>query len=146
MREFRLVWIHLAGAPFVDHALAVSHQNVLARNAESHVMLGGRYRGCSGSGEYDPHLLDLLADDLECVEERSSRDYGGSVLVIVEDRNAHRLAQGLLDVETVGSADVLEIDSPDRRLQELAELDDIVGILRAHETPEHLVCRLLLEK
>ena len=51
------------------------------------------------------------------------------MLVVVEDGNLHGLAQGLFDLEAVGSLDVLEIDAAESGLEQLAELDDLFGIV-----------------
>src|SRR5271157_5617801 len=51
------------------------------------------------------------------------------MLVVVEDRNLHRLFQSLFDVETLWGLDVFEVDSAEGRLEKLAELNDIVGIV-----------------
>src|SRR6185503_20197185 len=91
--KLRLVGIELARPPFVDHALAVGEQNVLARHAKSDVMLGGRYGGRAGTGKDNADLLDLLADDLDGVEQGCAGDDGSAMLIIVEDRNLHRLPQ-----------------------------------------------------
>src|SRR6516164_5999543 len=53
------------------------------------------------------------------------------MLVVVEDWNRHRLAKRLLDVETLRSLDVLEVDATHRGLEKLAELDDVFWILGA---------------
>ena len=68
------------------------------------------------------------------------------MLVVVEDGNLHRLPERLLDVEAVGRADVLEVDSADGRLEELAELDDVVGILGADLEIEDVEVGELLEE
>ena len=68
------------------------------------------------------------------------------MLVVVEDRNLQRLPQRLLDVETVRGANVFEVDAADRRLEELAELDDVVGILRADLEIEDVEIGELLEE
>ncbi len=146
VREFGLVRIELPGATLVDHALPVGKQNVFPGNTEPHVMLRGRYRRGAGAGEDDPHLFYLLADDLERVEQRGAGDDGGAVLIVVKDGDAHRLPQRLLDVETIGSADVFEVDSPDGGLEELAELDHVVRIFGANLQIEHVEIRELLEE
>src|SRR5256885_8301024 len=75
--------------------------------------------------------------------------FRSTVLIVVEHRNLHRLAQRLLDMEAIGSLDVLEINPSEGRLEELAQLDNF---LRSEEhtselqSPCNLVCRLLLEK
>src|SRR5207247_1307677 len=70
----------------------------------------------------------------------------GAVLVVVKDRNAERLPQRLFYIEAVRSANVLEVDATDGRLEELAELDDVVRLLRAHFEIEHVEIGELLEQ
>ena len=73
-----------AGA-LVHDAFAVAQQDVLARHAEPHVVLGGRDRRGARAGKDDAHLLDLFSDDLERVEQRGAGDDRRAVLVVVED-------------------------------------------------------------
>ena len=91
-------------------------------------------------------VADVLADDLERVEQRGAGDDRGAVLVVVEDGDLQRLAQRLLDVEAVRRADVLEVDPADRRLEQLAELDDVVRVLRADLEVEDVEVGELLEQ
>ncbi len=109
-------------------------------------MLGGGYRGGTGARKNHADLRDFLTDDFERVEKGSARDDRGSVLVVVEDRNLHRLPERLLDVETVRGANVLEVDAADRRLEQLAELDHVVGILGPDLEIEHIEIGELLEE
>ena len=41
----------------------------------------------------------------------AARDDGGAMLVVMEHRNVHQLAQPLLDDEAVGRLDVFQIDA-----------------------------------
>src|SRR5436305_11210512 len=94
---------------------------------EPHVMFGGGNCRRAGARENDDHVLDVLLDDLQRVEQRGTGDDRRAMLIIVKDGNAHRLSERLLDVEAIGSANVLEVDSTNRRLEQLAELDDVIG-------------------
>ena len=144
--EARLVRVHVVVAPAVDDPRAVAHDDVLPRDAEAHVVLGGGDRGRAGAGEDHPRGGDVLPDDLEGVEERGAGDDRRAVLVVVEDGDAQRAAQRLLDVEAVGRPNVLEVDAADRRLEELAEADDVVRVLRAHLEVEDVEVGELLEE
>src|SRR5207249_2153129 len=76
------------------------------------------------------HHLDragVLVHQLQRVQQRRARDDRRAVLVVVEHRDRQRLAQRLLDVETVGGADVLEVDAAHGRLEQLAESDHVLG-------------------
>ena len=58
-------------------------------------------------------------------------DDGGAVLVVVEDRNVHQLAQALLDDEAFRRLDVLEVDAAEggpRIAHAVDELVDVLGV------------------
>ena len=101
-------------------------------------MLRRRDRRGTGADEHDAGLRDVAAGHLERVEQRGAGDDGGAVLVIVEDRDGERLPQPLLDVEAVRRADVLQVDPADRRLQHLAEADDVLGLRGVDLEVEHV--------
>jgi hypothetical protein len=50
------------------------------------------------------------------------------MLIVVEDRDVHGLLQRLLDVETLGSFNVFQVDAAERWLEQLAGLDDFVRV------------------
>ena len=52
------------------------------------------------------------------VDQAGRGDDRGAVLVVVEDRDVHPLAQRLLDDEAVGRGDVLEVDPAEARLEQ----------------------------
>ena len=109
-------------------------------------MLGGGNGGSARAAEHHLYAVHRLAHDLEGVEQSRSGDDRGAVLVIVEYRDAQRAAQLLLDVEAIGSPDVLQVDAAHGGLQKLAEADDVVGVLRCHLQVEDVeVCELLEE-
>jgi len=56
----------------------------------------------------------------------------------MEHGDAERFPQRFFDVEAVGGADVLEVDPPDGRLEQLAKLDHILRILGRHLEVEHV--------
>ena len=142
----RLVRIHVARPALVDHALAVAHEYMLTLDAEPDVMLCRGDRRGARAGEHDDHVLDRFPGDLQRVEQRRARNDGRSMLVIVKHRNPHGFAQCFLDIETIRSANVLEIDATDCRLEQLAELHDVVGIFRSDLDVEHIDVGELLEE
>ena len=80
--------------------------------AEDQARAGDR-RGAAAV-EDDRALVELLAGDLERVEQRGEDDDGGAVLVVVEDRDAEVL-QARLDLEAARRGDVLEVDAAEHR-------------------------------
>ena len=82
--------------------------------ADQQVQAGQRRRAGAGGDELD--LGDVLADMLQRIEDRRADDDGGAVLVVVEDRDLHALAQLRLDVEALRRLDVFEVDAAEGRL------------------------------
>ena len=56
-------------------------------------------------------------------------DDRGAVLVVMEHRDVHQLAQPLLDDEALRRLDVLEVDAAPAVAEQLDAIDDLVGIL-----------------
>ena len=62
-------------------------------------------------------VFDVAAGELQRVDQAGGGDDRGAVLVVMEDRDVHQLAQPLLDDEAVGRLDVLEIDAAEGRAE-----------------------------
>ena len=60
-------------------------------------------------------VVDVAAGQMQRVDQPGGGDDRRAVLIVVEDRNVHQLAQALLDDEALGRLDVLEIDAAERR-------------------------------
>ena len=56
-------------------------------------------------------VFQLAAGQMRGIDDAGRRDDGGAMLVVMEHRNVHQLAQLLLDDETVGRLDVFQIDA-----------------------------------
>ena len=95
-------------------------------------------RGRARAREDDLHVLELLAGELERVQERGGGDDRGAVLVVVEDGDLHPRLELLLDVEALGRLDVLEVDAAERGLEAGDALDELVGVLLVDFDVEHV--------
>ena len=73
--------------------------------------------------------LHVAAGELERVDQAGGRDDRGAVLVVVEDRDVHQLAQALLDDEAVGRLDVLEVDAAEGGAEIAHAVDELVDVL-----------------
>ena len=62
---------------------------------------------------------ELAAGEVAGVDQAGGGDDRGAVLVVVEDRDVHPLAQRLLDDEAVWRGDILEVDPAEARLEQL---------------------------
>src|SRR5208282_5644967 len=129
LREALLVWIHARRAALVNYSLGVAQRDVLALHAQPDVVLGSGYRRGSGTVDDQTDFADVLAHHLQSVQQRSPGNNGSAVLVVVEDRDLHRLLQGFFDIETLRGLDVFQIDAAEGGLEQLADFDDFVRIV-----------------
>lgn len=70
-----------------------------------------------GAGEGNAYVFFFLTHKFQGVNQSGKNDAGGSVLVIVEDRNAHAFLQFFLNIETVWSGNIFEVDSAKRTVR-----------------------------
>ncbi|MCY1306179.1 hypothetical protein D9M70_560260 [compost metagenome] len=107
----RLPLVHALGATLEDHALGVAEDDVF--RVEAHRLdeldAGDSSRPRAVADEL--RRLEVTAGQSQRVDEAGSGDDRRAVLVVVEHRDVHDLAQLLLDDETVRRLDVLEIDA-----------------------------------
>src|SRR5260370_35259651 len=68
---------------------------------------------------------------MERVDQAGRRDDGGAVLVVMEDRDVHQLAQALLDDEAFRRLDVLEVDAAEGGAEVAHAIDELVDALGA---------------
>src|SRR5690606_520264 len=80
------------------------------------------------AGADDLDVADVLVHDLERVQQPRANDDGGAVLIVMEYRNLHALAQLLLDIEALGRLDVLKVDAAEGRFQGSDDFDQFFRI------------------
>ena len=87
-----------------------------------------------------------LPTQLQAVQDGRADDDGRAVLVVVEHRDLHALAQLALDVEALGRLDVLEVDAAEGRLERGDDVDQLVGVVLGELDVEHVDAGELLEQ
>ena len=120
----------MLGAAFVNHALGIAHDDVFQADAEVDIVGGAADGRRARAVEHHLDVFDLLAADFQRVQQAGAADDRGAVLIVVEDRDLHGLAQGFFDVEALRRLDVFQVDAAERRFQNLAGADDLVGVRR----------------
>src|SRR3546814_16339070 len=91
--------------------------------------LGDARRARAGGGDLD--LADVLARNLQRVQHRGADDDRGAVLVVVEHRDLHPLAQLALADEAFRRLDVLQVDAAEGGFERGDDLDQLVGVALA---------------
>ena len=138
--------VHQLEAALVDHAGQVGDKNVLDREAEVDDQVeAGQGRG-AGAGDDQLAVLDVLADHLQAVQDGGADDDRGAVLVVVEDRDLHALAQLALDVEALRRLDVFQVHAAEGRLERGDDVDQFIGVAFVDLDVENVDRRELLEQ
>ena len=88
----------------------------------------------------------LLAVQPQRIGDGGGDDDRGAVLVVMEDRDLHALLQLRLDLETFRSADVLEIDAAEGRLERRHGLDHALDGVGGDLDVEHVDAGEFLEQ
>ncbi|CUK19883.1 Uncharacterised protein [Achromobacter xylosoxidans] len=146
LRETRLVRVHQHGAAFVDHAFDVGDPDVLQRQAQVHHQVQAGQRGRAGARRHHLDLVDVLAHDLQAVDEGRRHTDRRAVLVVVEDGDLHALAQLALDGEAFGRLDVFQVDAAEGGFQAGDYLDQLVRVGLVDLDVEHVQPGELLEQ
>src|SRR5277367_5236321 len=127
--EALFVGIHARGTALEDHSLGVTQNDIFAPHAETNVVLSACHAGSPRAVYHHADLADVLAYNFQPVKQRRARNNCSAMLVIVKDRNLHRFLQTLFDVEAFRRLDVFQVDGTEGGFQQLADFDDLVGIL-----------------
>ena len=130
MRRFPLV--HALGAALIDDTLGVAQDDVVGREADGLEQLEAGDAGGTGTVAYQLGGFDVAAGQMQRIDQPRRRDDGGAVLVVVEDRDIEQLAQALLDHETFGGPDVLQVDAAPALAEKLDGVDELVRVLGRH--------------
>ena len=125
-----------------DGAAVIAADHIADTGIEEDVGHGDT--GCADPRHHDLHVLDLLADHLERIQQRREDDDRRAVLIVVEDGDVELRPQPLLDLEAPGCRDVLQVDPPEAGGDCLDDGHDLVGVLRVEaERPGVDVAELL---
>ena len=79
---------------------------------------------------YYPDILQFFPRQFTGIEQGRPGNDGGAVLVVVKHGNVHRFFQCLLDLETLGSLDIFQIDAAERGLHQLNSPDHLLRVFR----------------
>jgi len=126
MGRFPLVDIVAAA---IDDALAIAHGQIVMRNAQA---LDQRSAGNgSSAGSVDDHLdiFDLPIRQQAGIDDPGSGDNRRAMLVIVEYRDIHPVAQRLLDDEAIGCGNIFQVDAAETGFHDLHGIDERIRIL-----------------
>ncbi len=133
LREDRLPAVHQLLAALVDDALEIGDPDVAHA---SRPRLTSWLRQASAAApaprRHDLDLRDVLARQHQRIGHRRADDHRRAVLVVMEDRNVHALAQLLLDLEALGRLDVLEVDAAEGGLQRRHGVDEALDVVSRH--------------
>jgi hypothetical protein len=91
-------------------------------------------------------VLDLLVHHLQAVHHRRADRDRGAMLVVVEHRDLHPLAQRALDDEALGRLDVFEVDGAEGGLERGDDFDQLLRVALVELDVEAVDAGELLEQ
>ncbi|MND99429.1 hypothetical protein D3C80_918140 [compost metagenome] len=127
-RISRLGLLHIGVTTFVDNPFGVADGNVLLAQPQGHQQVQTGDRRGTGSGNHQPHVGNIFFHYPQAVQHCGGRDDRSTVLIVVEHRDLHALAQFLLDVETLRRFDVFQVNAAEGRLQRGDDVDQLVRV------------------
>ena len=126
----RFPLVHALAAAAIDDALGVAQDDVLG--SKPIALISSRQAMPAAPAPLQTSRVVLMSRPVSWhgVDQAGRGDDRGAVLVVVEDRDVHQLAQALLDDEALRRLDVLEIDAAEATGRDsLTHVDEFVGVL-----------------
>ena len=124
--------VHAIGAALVNHAFRVREDDVFMRHAQGLDQFDAGDGGGARPVAHELEIFEIAARQFQRVDQRGSRDDRRAVLVVVEHRDVHELAQALLDDEAIRRLDVLEIDAAKGGAEIAHGADEFLDVFRIH--------------
>ena len=112
----------LVPAPEGD-AVAVGDPYVVTAGAQFDKQVEAGKGGRAGARCHDLDIRQPLSCQFQSVEHGGGHDDGGTMLVIMENGNAHAFLQRLFHLEAFGGLDILQVDAAKGRFQRLDGAD-----------------------
>ena len=135
-----------SAAPFVNHAFAVAHEDVLALHAQATIEAGAR-DGCrAGSIDHHANVFNALAVQFQGVQQAGSGDDGSPVLVVVHHGDIQLFFQATFYFKTFGGFDVLQVDASESRGNHFHGADKFIYIFGVHFDVKHIDVGKYLEQ
>ena len=125
----RLPLVHALGAALIDHALGVAQHDMLRPHAHRLQQLDARDAGRTGAVHHQLRVAQFAAGEMAGIDQSRRGNDGGAVLVVMEHRDVHQLAQPLLDHEAFRRLDVLQVDAAEAG-EEAHRVHHVIDILR----------------
>ncbi|ETH82474.1 hypothetical protein L559_1027 [Bordetella pertussis STO1-CHOC-0017] len=144
--EAFLVGVHQLLAALVDHAFDVGDPDMLQRQSQVHQQIQAGQGGGAGARGHQLDVLDALAGHGQAVDHGRAYGDGGAVLVVVEHRDLHALAQLALDREALRRLDVFQVDAAEGGFQPGDDLHQLVRVGLVDLDVEHVQPGELLEQ
>ncbi len=120
--------VHAFGAALVDDALGIDQDDVFRAEPHRLDQLDAGDRCRTGAVADELGGLEVAAGQLQRVDQAGGGDDCGAVLVVMEDRDVHQLAQAAFDDETFRRLDILEVDAAEGGAEETYAVDEFVDV------------------
>jgi len=115
----------------VERSLGVEHADLLGVSAVGDEEAGDRGHGSARAQKDDANVGELLARELEGIDGAGEGNAGGSLGIIMPNRDIAGVAEIVENLKAVRLGNVLEVDRSEGRLGHLHEVYDLLGVILA---------------
>ncbi|VGP32250.1 hypothetical protein SB00610_01831 [Klebsiella quasipneumoniae subsp. similipneumoniae] len=119
---------HVGLTILIDNAFRIADHDVVLLHPQRHQQVHAGNCRRPGAGDHHPHVGQILLNDAQAVEDRRGADDRRAVLIVVENRNIHPLAQLLLNVETLRRFNIFEVDTAEGRLEGGDDVNEFIRV------------------
>src|SRR5690606_34407950 len=140
-----LVFIQIVAAG-VNHTLAVDHGDVFDGRTQADQQFHAGHRCSAGTQADNLGVFQLLVRQLEGIDHGCCGNNGGTVLVVMENRDIALLDQRALDFETLRRLDVFQIDATEGAGNALDGVDEGLRTFRLYLNVEDINAGEALEQ
>ena len=106
LHKLDLVFVHQFGAALIHHTHQVGDPNISARHAQFHQHAQTSQGGCTRARGHELDFGNVFTNHFQAIQNGRTHHDGGAVLIVMEHRNLHALAQFALDIKTIRRFDV----------------------------------------
>ncbi len=102
---------------FVDDTFAVAHHDVFPIEPQRQIKFRAGDCRRARTVHYQPDVFNLFSYDFQGIEQCRTGDDGGTVLVVVHDRDIHLCPELRFNLEALRGFNVFKVHSAKRRLE-----------------------------
>ena len=113
---------------FVQQAFGIKHQQVFGFHSEADEQFAAGDGRCTGTVDHHFHRSDVFVYDTQGIDQSGTGDDGGTVLIVVHDRDIQFLFQAAFDFKAFGGFDIFQVYPAERGFERFYDTHEFIHI------------------